>query len=554
MSAARESSLEQRPWVSLYPDGAISGAPTHGTVLGHFCAQVTSRPDAVALRYFGESTSFRRLDELSDALASWLRERGVAPGDRVSLLYQNAPEFVAVLLAAWKIGAIPTPSNPAYRRGELAGVFADARPAAVFCEVGCLAEVSAALESADLSSIPLVVSRPHSGAPGVTDTEAEFSPGALRFEDLVAEYAGRSGSASQADGDIGALLYTSGTTGLPKGALLRNSSLAFNAEALARWCGLDEDSRILAIAPFFHITGLVCHIAAAFASGAELVLHYRFDAALVLDVIRETRPTFTIGAITAFNALMNAPGAEADDLASFKTIYSGGAPIPPALVDAFRQKFGIPIHTSFGMTETSAPTHMAPLGAAIPVDPYSGALAIGVPMPSTDAICVDDEGRPLPPGEAGELLLRGPQIMAGYFNKPVETAASLTDGWMRSGDIAFRDDAGWFYLVDRKKDVIIASGFKVWPREVEDVLYAHPAVREAAVIGVPDAYRGETVKACVSLRAGASVDSQTLIAHCRERLAAYKAPRLVEILDDLPKTVTGKIQRVVLRASARESS
>lgn len=548
MSLAPELPLE-RPWLALYPRGARSEfVPQHGDVLSHFRAQVAKRPDATALWYSGNEISFRQLDAQSEAVAGWLQSRDVKPGDRVALLYQNEPNFIVATLAAWKVRAIPTPCNPLYRRRELAAIFGDSRPAAIFCEADCHDEVSFALQDADQTDTTIVLSSPRHGSHQGERMTSRW-PAAHQFDQLTAQpLAPESLSEPVNSSDIGLLLYTSGTTGSPKGAMLRHSSLAFNAENLTRWCELDERSRILAIAPFFHITGFLCYMAAAFASGAVLILHYRFEAGLVLDVIRRTRPTFTIGAITAFNALMNAPGAESADLGSFDRIYSGGAPIPPALVEAFREKFGIPIHTSYGMTETSAPTHLAPFGASIPVDPVSGALAIGIPLPSTEAMCVDDEGAPVPPRQIGELLLRGPQIMAGYFNKSEESATTLKDGWMHSGDIAFQDEAGWFYLVDRKKDVIIASGFKVWPREVEDVLYTHPEVREAAVVGIPDAYRGETVKAYVSLRDGSTVGASALIAHCRERLASYKAPRYVEVLDDLPKTVSGKIQRVVLRA------
>jgi long-chain acyl-CoA synthetase len=286
---------------------------------------------------------------------------------------------------------------------------------------------------------------------------------------------------------------------------------------------------------------------AAFAAQCTLVMHYRFNPALAIATIRSTRPTFSIGAITAFNALMNVPDARADDLRSFEQIYSGGAPIPPSITDAFAAKFGVEIRPVYGMTETTAPTHLTPPNARAPIDPESGALSIGVPLPFTDARIVDDAGHPLPIGEAGEIIVRGPQVMAGYWGKPAETQAALRDGWMHTGDIGLQDENGWFYLVDRKKDMIIASGFKVWPREIEDALYAHPAIREAAVVGIPDAYRGESVKAYVSLIPGQSAEEPALIEHCRTLLAAYKVPRLVEILAELPKTVSGKIQRAVLR-------
>ena len=262
----------------------------------------------------------------------------------------------------------------------------------------------------------------------------------------------------------------------------------------------------------------------AFAAGAAQVLTYRFQPAVVLDAFLEHRPTFIVGAITAFIALMNQPDATRAHFASFDRLYSGGAPIAPAVVEAFARRFGRSIRSSYGMTELTAPSHLAPAEGPIPVDPRSGALSVGIPTPGTDVIVVDDLRRPLGPGEHGEIVVRGPGVMAGYWRKPAETEEVLVGGWMHTGDIGFFDEAGWFYLVDRKKDMISASGFKVWPREVEDVLYAFPGVREAAVTGAPDAYRGETVIAFVSAEPGAVLDVAALARFCRERLAAYKCP------------------------------
>jgi long-chain acyl-CoA synthetase len=336
--------------------------------------------------------------------------------------------------------------------------------------------------------------------------------------------------------------------------MMRHASLAFSAELTARWAGLGRASRTLAIAPFFHITGFVCHLLTALSARATLIAYYRFDPALVLDVIRRSRPTFTVGAITAFNALMSAPGAAAEDFASFERICSGGAPIPPALAADFEARLGRRLYPAYGMTEVSGATHFAPFGRPAPIDPGSGTLSIGIPGSSIEAIIADENDNELPVGEVGELLVRSPQLMMGYWRKPEESAAALRNGWMHTGDVGLRDAAGWFYLVDRKKDMIIASGFKVWPREVEDVLYMHPVVREAAVIGVADAYRGETVKAYISLKAGARYDEGDLLGHCREHLAAYKIPKMIEVLPELPKSMAGKIQRVVLKEQNRAQS
>jgi long-chain acyl-CoA synthetase len=305
------------------------------------------------------------------------------------------------------------------------------------------------------------------------------------------------------------------------------------------------------VAPLFHVTGFEVQMLGAFAAGAAQVLTYRFQPAVVLDAFLEHRPTFIVGAITAFIALMNQPDATQAHFASFDRLYSGGAPIAPAVVEAFARRFGRSIRSSYGMTELTAPSHLAPAEGTIPVDPRSGALSVGVPMPGIDVIVVDDLRRPLGPGAHGEVVVRGPGVMAGYWRKPAETEEVLVGGWMHTGDIGFFDEAGWFYLVDRKKDMISASGFKVWPREVEDVLYAFPGVREAAVVGAPDAYRGETVIAFVSAEPGAALDVAALGQFCRERLAAYKCPAAINILPELPKTASGKITRNTLKQELR---
>jgi long-chain acyl-CoA synthetase len=347
--------------------------------------------------------------------------------------------------------------------------------------------------------------------------------------------------------DVAFLVYTSGTTGLPKGAMLTHANAAFNAQVYRDWIGLSEGGGVLALAPLFHVTGLIGHILAAFITASPLVLSYRFEPQVMLENLAEHRPRFTIGAITAFIAMMNAPGASFDDFASLERVYSGGAPIPPSVVEEFERRFGIYVHNGYGLTETTSPSHVVPFGARAPVDPVSGALSIGVPVFNTVARVQRDDGSPAPIGEYGEIVTKGPMVVPGYWNKPKETAEAITDGWLHTGDIGFMDAAGWFYLVDRKKDMISAAGFKVWPREVEDVLYTHPAIREAAVVGVHDAYRGETVKAVISLKPGEEITAAELIEFCKARMAAYKYPRIVEIIGDLPKTATGKILRRELR-------
>jgi long-chain acyl-CoA synthetase len=280
--------------------------------------------------------------------------------------------------------------------------------------------------------------------------------------------------------------------------------------------------------------------------GGTLVLTYRFEPGVVLDAFLESKPVYTVGPSTAYMALMAHPGVTREHFTSFHLLYSGGAAFPPAVVETFRERFGHYIHNGYGLTETTAGCVAVPGDLEAPIDRESG--TIGLPVPGAIVrILDDDDGAEMPFGVAGEIVVEGPMVVPGYWNRPEETATALPGGRLLTGDIGFMDADGWVYVVDRKKDMINASGFKVWPREVEDVLYTHPKVREAVVVGVPDPYRGETVKAYVSVQSGAVADPQDLIAYCKERLAAYKYPRDLEILEKLPKTVSGKVLRRELR-------
>jgi long-chain acyl-CoA synthetase len=347
--------------------------------------------------------------------------------------------------------------------------------------------------------------------------------------------------------DIAFLTYTSGTTGPPKAAVNTHGQVAWVAACWRDITGTTVDDVQLGMAPLFHVTGLVAVLSLALFTGAPVVLTYRFEPTTVLDAMRETRPTVVAGVITAFMALAGAPGARPEDFQSWRAVNTGGAPVAPATAARFEEATGKHLHPGYGLTETASACHLTPLGAASPVDPVWGALSVGIPIPGIDAMILDDEGRRLAPGEVGEIAVAGPSVIQTYWQRPEETAAAFTAGMFRTGDIGLMNDAGWFFVIDRKKDQINAGGYKVWPREVEDVLYQHAAVREVAVVGAPDEYRGETVMAHVSLQPGATVSDAELIAFAKERMAAYKYPRLVVFHDELPKTVSGKILRRELR-------
>jgi long-chain acyl-CoA synthetase len=551
------SVYDERPWLARYGQGQPHDIDVeYASALEMFAATVARTPDARAIRYFDGRVSFGELDRLSDAFAVGLLDAGVGAGDRVALYLQNVPQFVIAMVGVWKAGAVAVSVNPMLKQRELDGLLRDSGASVLVCLESLYASVARDVVGATEVRTTITTSeleyqdRNDERVFGQVDRIA--CEGTVDMAEMLSRFAGQKPApVSLGLDDVAVLTYTSGTTGPPKGAMNTHRNVVFNAQAYRDWIGLDGDDVILGVAPLFHITGLIGHLAISLLIGAPLVLTYRPEPSLTIDTIRETRATFTVGAITVFIALMNAPNAERDALTTLTKIYSGGAPIPPSTVKAFAAQFGPYIHNIYGLTETTSPSHGVPLGEDAPVDEASGALSVGVPIYNTVVRIVGDDGNDLPPGEVGELVTSGPQVVPGYWNKPEETANALPGGALHTGDVGYMDDAGWFYIVDRKKDQINAGGYKVWPREVEDVLYEHDAVREAAVVGVADAYRGETVKAFVSLRPDKTASPDELIQFCKQRMAAYKYPRQVEVLDELPKTVTGKLLRRELRARER---
>ncbi|WP_342724608.1 AMP-binding protein [Bradyrhizobium sp. B097] len=508
--------------------------------------------EAPALFYFDAMQTYGDVDRYSDRLAAVFARKGVGRGDRVAVILQNVPQFVIVSVAAWKVGAIVVSLNPMYRTPELRKLFKDCEPKAVICHDDQWDNVFTAATTVDPELVLWTAAREFQMRNDVRVLpEPGRAPQAHALDMILAEDQPVPPVPVLTSDDIGLLLYTSGTTGVPKGAMLAHRNLVATAVICRDHFELNGMSRIFGVAPLFHITGFEIQMVAAFAAHAAMVLTYRFQPQVALDAFLEWRPTFIVGAITAFIALMNQADATSRHFESFVHLYSGGAPIAPSVIDAFAKRFGRAIRSSYGMTELTSASHLAPNEGPIPVDPGSGALSIGRPTAAVDAIVVDDERRPLGPGEHGEVVVRGSGVMAGYWKKPTETDEVLSNGWLHSGDVGFFDENGWFYLVDRKKDMISASGFKVWPREVEDVIYGFPGVREAAVVGAADSYRGETVVAFVSAQAGTTIDVAALSRFCRERLAAYKCPVDIRVLDDLPKTESGKITRNTLRDGLR---
>ncbi|MFJ3979665.1 AMP-binding protein [Streptomyces sp. NPDC090021] len=569
-ASADGSRYAARPWRGLLSPAQLAPVAPPPTVLHAFRAAVARAPERTALAYFDGRIGYAEADAYSDSVAGHLAARGVGHGDRVAVMLQNTPHFVLAVLGAWKAGAVVVPLNPMYKSGEVGHALHDSGAAALVCDgrawTAYLREavrgtaVRTVLTASDRDvqtrNDPRVLGpAPDPESPSVPrqtagPADAAAGPPGPHTADLLTVARARR-PAPDGPGltaaDTALISYTSGTSGTPKGAMNPHGALTYNAVRQVTSHPIAEGAGYFALAPLFHITGMVCELTACFVNAGTLVLAHRFDAGAVLDAFLEHRPAYAVGPATAFMALAAHPAVTPDHFASFQVLSSGGAPLPPALVERLRTAFGFYLRNGYGLTECTAPCASVPVHLEAPVDPASGTLSVGLPGTDTVVRILDEQGAELPFGRTGEIAVRGPQVVPGYWGLPDETAEAFPDGELRTGDVGFMDADGWLYVVDRKKDMINASGFKVWPREVEDVLYTHPAVREAAVVGVPDPYRGESVKAYVSLRPGTSAEPEELAAHCAERIAAYKYPRQVEILPVLPKTTSGKILRRELR-------
>ncbi len=548
-------SSADKPWLALYDEGKPAEVEfEYSNALDMFKASVQRAPDSPLIHYLDSTLTVAEVDRISDALAVALLDNGVGAGDRVAIYLQNIPQFVIGMVGIWKAGAVMVSINPMYREREVTGLLNDSAAVATICLESLYGEVISKLK--DATSLRLVITTseldyqetPHPRL--FAEVTRQRHEGTLDFVELVRQHDGQQPPPVELGlDDVAFMTYTSGTTGPSKGAMNTHRNVVFTSQAYRDWIEITADDVVLGVAPLFHITGLIGHMTLCLLTPAPLVLGYRFDASVVLDLIERYRVTFSIGSITVFVALMNEPSVKDRDVSSLTKVYTGGQAVPPTVVEEFERVVGPYIHVAYGLTESTSPSHFVPLRRRSPVDPESGALAVGVPIFNTTATILDENDKEVKPGVVGEICLAGPQIVPGYWEKPEETAHAFRDGWFHTGDVGIMDAEGWFYVVDRKKDMINASGFKVWPREVEDVLYTHPAVREAAVVGVPDQYRGETVMAFVCLKAGQSATAEELQAHCKAQMAAYKYPRTIQFIDELPKTVSGKILRRELRDS-----
>jgi long-chain acyl-CoA synthetase len=537
-----------RPWLKHYdywvrPEMTFPTRPLH-EILSTTAADM---PDAQATQFLGAALTYREIKWRADRLAAALLRLGVTQGDRVGIMLPNCPQYIIAAFAILRLGAVVVNINPIYTTRELLNVATDSG-ARVLITLDKLAAL--ALDIRNNSGIEHVVitslgeySAEAATPPQVTDT--------LTLADLIAADDGLNLPLVRiAPDDLAVLQYTGGTTGTPKGAMLTHRNIFANVIQTETWHYRTYhrgEGRYLLVIPYFHIyaftVGMMCGV---WVGGLQIMLP-KYDVEQVLAAIRDFRPTYFPAVPTVFVSLLAHPKVHESGLQLVRTFNSGGAPCPVEVMEEFETRIGRPLNEGYGLSETSPVTHSTPQLAQ---RKYG---SIGLPMPSTDMKIVDVETgtHEMPVGEPGELCICGPQVMKGYWERPEETAAVLRrheDGriWFHTGDVATMDDDGYTYIVQRKKDMIIVDGFNVYPSEVEGVLYTHAGVRMVAVIGVPDSYHGEVVKACVVPR-DAHVSADDLLAHCKRNLAAYKVPTDIEMRDSLPQSAVGKILYRVLR-------
>jgi long-chain acyl-CoA synthetase len=554
----------ERVWHRAYDDGVPPQVAFSDTPLPEFLRRsARDRPDSPALIFMNRRMSYRELLADVERFAAALGGLGVGRGSRVAIQLPNLPQTVIAFYGTLAAGAIAVMTNPLYVEREIEHQWHDAGCSVAvttdFLFAGRIAAIRSRLpvEHYVIASIPDYLRFPLNVLAGLKLRWAKpprvvpvrEGPGVHHMGSLLAGTTARPPAATLGMDDVAVLQYTGGTTGVPKAAMLTHRNLSCNAQQTAAWFVNARSPRevMLGCLPFFHVFGLTVSMNFPILDGAAIVLiPDPRDIAGMMRAIAKERVTLFPGVPAMFNAIANAPEADRPDLSSVTGCFSGSAPLPPDVLQRFEALTGSTIIEGYGLTETSPVTHANPLRGTRKIG------SIGVPFPDTDMkiVSVEDGATEMPTGEAGELLIKGPQVMPGYWNRPEETSKVLADGWLRTGDVATVDEEGYVRIVGRKKDLIIAGGYNIYPDEVDAVLMAHPAVREAATIGVPDERRGETVKSFVVLREGAQASAADLEAHCRRELAPYKVPRSFEFLDELPKSSALKILRRELRERA----
>lgn len=501
----------------------------------------TTNGDKTAIIFQDTKTSYSTLDMLIERAADALAARGVTHGDRVALMIPNMPHFAVAYYAVARLGAVVVPLNLLYKSDEIAHILGDsgARKLIVF-EMFYPQAAEAARRIPSVDEVIVIAAEKAPEGATLWRTTPPFIEGDVPPRT----------PATVAPSDLAVICYTSGTTGKPKGALLTHRNFIANAEQVDRLQRLSvgEDDVLLLVLPLFHIFAMNVGLNFAMRKGGTIDLVPRFDAGGVLKEIEKNHCTIFLGAPPMFIGFTSLPDLSSYDLSSLRIVNSGAAALPIEVLKRFEQVTGVQIQEGYGLTETAPVSHSNAAGPVVKPG------TVGPPIPGVEARVVDEQDQEVPVGTEGEIVIRGENVTSGYWNLPEASAETLRGGWFHTGDIGFVDADGYYSIVDRKKDMINAGGFKVWPREVEEVLFMHPAIADAAVVGMPDAYAGERPMAYVVRRAGQDVSAEDVIAYCKEHLATFKAPSRVEFRGELPKNMSGKILRRVLRDEARDLS
>lgn len=558
LTAVLSSLNIERPWLNFYEKGVPATLTYPELTIGDVLKETAKKfPLHPALVFYGKKVTYAELDSLANRFANALIRLGVRKGDRVALMLPNIPQMVIAFYGTLKTDAVAVPTNPLYHEHELEVQLNDSGAQTLVAVDMFYPVISRVLPMTRVKNLilcrikdflPFPLNLLYALKSGMEGQRVRVrrTPPIYDFMTLLKEApSGQPGLAVSAD-DTAVLQYTGGTTGVPKGAVLTHRNLVANAVQCRTWLLIHEDGedRVMAVLPFFHVYGLTAAMNISVLIAAEMILLPKFHTTEVLDAIAKYRPTFFPGIQAMYLAISSHPKIRRYDLTSIKAAISGAGPLMQEVQEKFEQLTGARIVEGFGLSEASPITHANPIFGRRKIG------SIGLPWPDTEARIVDIEtgGRVLPVGEAGELVVRGPQVMKGYWNKPEETALALRDGWLHTGDIARMDKEGYFYIAGRIKDMIKTTGENVYPREVEEVLYGHPKVKEAVIVGLPnEKFLGEKIKAYVVLKEGQQATAEELIGYCRERLSKFKVPKEIEFRDKLPRNLVGKMLRRVLR-------
>ncbi|KOS67726.1 long-chain fatty acid--CoA ligase [Lysinibacillus contaminans] len=547
----------EKPWLANYPKEIPSTLSFEEIPVQEFLTRAyKANPSKVAIHFMGRDLTYTELYESSLRFANYLQSLGVEKGDRVAIMLPNTPQSVIAYYGAMYAGAVVVQTNPLYTERELQFQMADSGAKVILVMDILYPRVMKVLKETALENVivtgikdylpfpknlvyPFIqkkqygfsVKVEHSGQNHLFTEIMKSSP--IKTIEMPFDF----------EEDLALLQYTGGTTGFPKGVMLTHKNLIANTSMCDAWmyeCVHGEET-IMGVLPFFHVYGMTTVMLLSVFTHNRMVLLPKFDPETALKTIDKQKPTLFPGAPTLYIGLLNHPDIKKYDLSSIKACLSGSASLPVEVQEQFEAVTGGKLVEGYGLTETSPVTHATPIWGKRVIG------SVGMPWPNTDSVILrTGDTEQLPVGEVGEIAVKGPQVMKGYWNRPEDTAATFADGWFLTGDLGYMDTEGFFYVVDRKKDLIIAGGFNIYPREVEEVLYELDEIQECIVAGIPDPYRGETVKAYIVLKEGYSITEDELNKYCRQHLAAFKVPRFYEFRDELPKTAVGKILRRTL--------